>query len=351
MSDAKNEIKDVEESSTVGASLTGFQGPKISNQRKKQLSKPFVGTFEEAVAYAVMNGRGDDIEEVVKKRGNQWVFYDDETDVQRGSYADRDTAWEVQRQHRRAQQVAKHNKNTRKKRDPSKAIVDKPPSNNKEKAKPVKFRKQEALNRIKGIMKESFMSYVFEQAPVSGDAAAWEKFLERLSRETVMSDPKLKSILEKSIKSEMDLLKRSVLEIKKILESTKSFSVKEKGVEKDKESQRIKTGFDVEMKKNKKTLPFSVQIENGRPLIMFPDESKDTINALANNESKLLRAELMHAQETVLDKMPEVVDLNGKRDKYLSSVQAKIDKTVEQFNLLEISMLKYLLKNKYKGVG
>jgi hypothetical protein len=339
--------------------VVGFQAGTKTNKKKLKASKP----FDELVAIAEslemdLEALGEeDVDEVVKKKGDMWIFYDDETGVQRGAYQDRDQAWEVQRRQRKLA-AAKREKEKRQKANtdgaqPSKKLktratpLEQPSERDRKKTRI----KKENVEKLKKMLKESFMTYMFEQAPESNDALMWEKFLERLSRETVMSDPKLKSILEKSIKSETNTLKKAVEMIKSGLEGTKSFQIKEKGIQKDKENNRIKSEFVVHLKKNNADLNFAVIIENGRPLIMFPDESKNMLNQLGNDESKLLRAELMHIQETVLDEMSEITSMNEKRNKYLQTLQDKIDKTIEGFNLLEIAMLKYILKTKLKGIG
>lgn len=335
-------MKRKDEASTMGGgSVKGFQAnaPKMTKKRLKA-SKP----FDEVVALA--ESLDKEVEEVVKKKGSQWVFYDDETEVQHGAYADRETAWEAQRRQRKAKALKREKD---RKSDPTKVQVD-PKSVHKRARSQAKTTK-EGVEAAKKVIRESFMTYMFEQAPESNSAALWEKFLERLSRETVMSDPKFKAILQKSIKAETEILKKAVEEIRKTLEATKSFKVKEKGLAQDGETKRIKNTFIVHMKDNNQDLAFSVVVENGRPLILFPDESKMAINQMANDESKLLRSELIHAQETILDEMGEVISSNDKRNKYLESLQSKVEGVLNDFNLLEIAMLKFLLKTKLKGIG
>jgi hypothetical protein len=356
--------KIAKESSAMSlGNVVGFQAGTKTNKKKLKASQP----FEELVAIAEsldaeINELGDDsedVDEVVKKKGDIWVFYDDKTGVQHAAFQDRDQAWDVQRRHRKLAAARRKKEKAQKAREggeqPSKKTrtrttpLEQPSERDRKRVK-LKL-KRENVEKLKNMLKESFMTYMFEQAPESNDALMWEKFLERLSRETVMSDPKLKSILEKSIKSETNTLKKAVEMIKSGLEGTKTFQIKEKGIQKDKENNRIKSDFVIHLKKNNADLNFSVIIENGRPLIMFPDESKNMLNQLGNDESKLLRAELMHIQETVLDEMSEITSMNEKRNKYLQTLQDKIDKTIEGFNLLEIAMLKYILKTKLKGIG
>jgi hypothetical protein len=338
-----------DEASTVGG-IKGFSAPFGAEKKtKKDPNQPFTKKvkvdFQEAIARALLDD--EDLGEVVKKIGKQWAYFDDETGAQKGSFPSRGKAWEVQRQRRKAKEIAKKQKveptftpevekKPRIKRQPGTIPI------------PVRSTKKETLEHLKKVLKESFLSYVFEQTPVSDDAFVWDKFLEKLSRDTIFSDNKLKNILEKGIKSEVDLLNKSVEELKKVLQGTKSFEIQKSKIEKDPKSNKIQATFDVYMKENNKTLPFSIRLENSRPLIIVPDQSKNLLNSLANDESKLLRAELMHIQETILDNMTDVIDVNSKRNKYLRIVESKVDKILSQMNLLEIAMLKHLIRNKYK---
>lgn len=349
------------EASVVGGTK-GFSAPFGAEKKKKKSdpNQPFVyrgktpASFEESVIRLALDE--DEIPEVVKKRGEHWVFYDDDTGVQLGSFSDREKAWDMQRAKRRAQKHKRELERQRKKvtvKGVEKEVSPKPKTKSYyQERPPIKLKtKKEAVQYLDKILKENFLSYVFEQTPTSNDAIIWDKFLERLSKETILSDPKLKGILEKSVKSEAILLKKSLDELKKILEGAGSFEVKTSKMEKDPKSGKIENSFDVHMKDNSKTLPFGIRLENGRPLIFIPDASRSALNSMGNDESKLLRAELMHAQETVLDNMMEVVNVNDKRNKYLRGVEKKVDKTISGMNLLEMAVLKYLIRNKYKGIG
>jgi hypothetical protein len=112
----------------------------------------------------------------------------------------------------------------------------------------------------------------------------------------------------------------------------------------------VALGFTVQLKENKVKLPFLVKLQNNKPLIVIPEESKMALNDMGNEESKLLRAELMHIQETELDNMEDLISVSEKRDEYLTKLGEKIDKLLDKSGPLEISMMKFLLKNKYRGV-
>jgi len=394
---------DVQKEASVASGIKGFSAPfgakpaKRQGKKKKNPSKPYdePELFENAVAMALLEDEdddgdkrdeGDDVEEVVRKRGASWALFDDDTGAEIGSFKDRETAWERQRTMRlqRSREKAMKSAETKrqiqaltpvlapkaqtqrsvvqaktpKRREANPAQTTK--DTNKAKQSLSKKTKRERIERIKKLFTEelkekkqiqerSMISYVFENTPVSDDSSMWDKFVGRLSRETVMSDPKLKKILQNMAKAEAKMLGKAVDVVGFTLKSTGSFEVKRGNVDQDSKTGDIKINFDVKLKDNDVVLSFAIKLENGRPLILFPDESRRAINNLANNESKLLRAELMHAQETELDRMDDVIAVSSKRNSYLQGMEEQLDKLLVNMAPLEIAMLKYLMKNKYKG--
>jgi hypothetical protein len=279
-----------------------------------------------------------------------------------GSYDEREKAWAKQRLVRQQNKRKSPSKSASKtdKQPKSKDKAKKAPSSHKApksqkapKSKVTKVKKEQMMNQLKSVfmnvLKEgNMLSYVFEQNPISNDSVTWEKFISKLSKETVLSDPKFKAILQAVAKNEAKILGRSVFEIKKVLEGAGPFTVNQKGVDQD-EHGEVVMNFEVAIEGGKK-IGFSVKIEHGRPLILFPQDSKHILNSLGTDEAKLLRAELMHIQETILDNMHEVVSATQKRDDYLKNLQGKLDKVVGSLGPLQVAMLKNLLKQNYKGV-
>jgi len=371
------EEQDIEEASVTG-NIKGFAAPFGSTPTKRKRgrpkrnpSKPFgeAAMFENQVALALLGE--DEFGEVVRKRGDQWVMHDDDTDAALATFQNREDAWSKQRQHRAQRAAEKKSKSTEKQRQlrsltptiekprvkvkpkmAPKPKLAKKPTTEKDRQARAKARKVEVVlfKALKNLKEANMISYVFENAPESEQAVVWEKFVSRLSKETVMSDPKLKSILQKMAKSEAKLLAKAVSEIKQTLGATGSFQVEQKGSDQDATTGDIKVNFVVHLKEGDVSLSFAVKLENGRPLILFPDESRTALNTMGTQESKLLRAELMHVQETALNNMDDVVLVTAKRDSYLSKLEGKVDKTLNNMGPLEMAMLKYLVKNKYKGV-
>jgi hypothetical protein len=382
--DMKEGVK--KEASTVGA-IKGFAGTgwptkAKKGKGKKNPSKPYGESelFEQLVQEAALEGVP--LEEVVKKRGQSWVYFDDQTGAQKSTHQDRDKAWEVQRRDRKAAQTKKSAKKAERerKRRAAKPTKAKEPETEKsvrhrqhaarkatkaatEKAKKAREKYKAQMNELlkkvfietiirkaRGLKEGTAISYVFENPPATGQSAVWEDFVSRLSKDTVMSDAKLKKILQNMAKMEVKMLGQAVSTIKDVLKATKSLEVEQKGAAKDPETGDVALGFVVGMPENKQKLSFLVRLEGGKPLIVIPEESKMALNDMANEESKLLRAELMHIQETVLDNMEDLISIAQKRDDYLAKLSEKMGKLLDNSEPLEISMLKFLLKNKHKGV-
>ena len=199
------------------------------------------------------------------------------------------------------------------------------------------------------MLEGSAISYVFDQSPVSEDSLGWDSFVSKLSRETVFSDNKLKAILRNMAKAEAKLLGLAINAIKSALESGGQFSVIQGQASQD-ECGDVFINFIVHLKEDNKKIKLGVKIENAKPLLVFPEEAREILNSLGTEGGKLLRAEIMHCQETVLDNMDDVVKIVHKRNEYLRNLENKIDNIVSNMGPLQVALIKNILKSKYKGV-
>jgi quinol monooxygenase YgiN len=352
--------KDTNESS-IAANVKGIQAPAAPLVRRKLSEADF---FEALAAYCDMTGQ--DIDEVVRKKGDLWAIYDDNTGVEKGVFEKRKEAWKRQRMLRSQQKIQKqHNKKVhnqgKKAQTGSKPKQAVKPGSAKKAQKPYKSGakrenkenlKEQFLNAFKAkvtkALKEgSALSYVFEQNPASKDTVYWEHFLDKLSHQTILSDPKLKKILEDMAKSEVQLLSRAVNAIKRVL--SQHFKVEQGEVDQDESGDLILT-FSVYSDAHDQAFEFAVKIDNGRPLIQFPPETTSQLNSSPDETVRQLKAYLMFAQEDSLDKMNDVVNLTTERDSYLQELLGQADEVLGNLDPLRITMLKFLLRSKYRGV-
>lgn len=149
--------------------------------------------------------------------------------------------------------------------------------------------------------------------------------------------------------AEARVLASSVMEIKKVLESSGGFLVERKSADQDPDTGDVRMPFVVTFSEGIEPLLFAVKLEGGKPNILFPEASRQVLNNMLTKESKLLRAELMHIQETVLDKFEEVLEAAQQRDIYLDSVQTRLNEMLNSLSLVETAIMKNLVRNKLKG--
>ncbi len=152
-------------------------------------------SFEDLVTFCELNGKN--ITEVVKKRGDSWVVFDDKTKTQKGVFKDREAAWNKQKQLRAANKSAnKSKKSGNKAKKAAKAHVSpKPHVAPKAKTAP-KAKKEHLLHMFKESVRRvlqegSALSYVFDQEPVSKTSVAWDQILQQVSKEAILSDSTL----------------------------------------------------------------------------------------------------------------------------------------------------------------
>lgn len=338
--------------SSVAAGIKGVQAGSAPMVRRDTNE-----SFEDLMTSSALNN--ESLSETVKKRGDQWVVHDDKTGVEKGVFSDREQAWKKQRQMRQSQKgkTKKHKggstfKKTKKKHNAK--LAPKPHMAPKSVLAP-KSQKEHLLAMFKESVRRvilsegSALSYVFEQAPLENDSQIWETFLEKISKQTLLSDPKLLALMKTMAKNEVKALGNAVNAIKKNLEKTGNFEVEQKKPDQDKEGDLF-LNFQIKMLNGGKKLDFSVKLEHGRPLIQIPEQTRANLNSMATPDSKFLRSELIHIQETVLSNMNEVIETTEKRDEYLGKLHTDAQKALGNMSPLQIVMLRYLLKSKYKSV-
>lgn len=311
----------------VSASKRAFGG--LEKKKRKSRQDENVDAFFSLVARFL--AEGDKIskkDETVKKRGEQWVITDDDTGVEVGSYKDRKTAWEKQRMRRKQGQLRK----------------------DREKNKKQTSSESFEHDIVQDILSENSLSYMFDQNPTSEDSASWEELVSRVNPETLQSDQKLRNLMQNLDKCRVKVLQLAMKSIDNVLKKAGKFSILGGTKVKREENGELTLEFDVQIEDMNKALPLFLHIRHNKPLIGLPDLARNQLNSLPHDDAKMLRAELMHAQETELDRMDLAVKAAEKRDAYLRNVQDKMDKTVSSLSPMQIALLKNVLKLKYRGM-
>lgn len=348
--------------SSVVSSIAGIQQPGKRIKKILKVSKPYAldeDMFEKAVIESQLKNQS--LDEVVRKKGSLFVIFDDDDEHEISSHRDRDEAWEKQRSMRARKKLEKGSKKKKKEKEKEHEKVVGQLFGKKKRAVPVAggaVAKKEELVRMftkilgEGTLRENVLEYVFENQP-NADVLEWDGFLKGLSKQAIMSDDKLKKIIQGLMKSEQRILQSSMKIVKDRLTKA-GFEVGKSKISASPENGRLRGELYAELyddaKDTKEVLGFGLRIESGRPLIFIPNETKQKLNSMNTQNSKLLRSELLHIQETELDNIDDVVNATAKRDQYFAGLEKNMDKMMTGFSPVELAMVKNLLKTKFRNV-
>lgn len=356
----------IEKENSTAASVRGVQSHGGNKTKKNvvDVSQPYEemdeDLFEQMVIEAALQNKS--IKEVVRKKGNLFVHFDDDDNHEIASYRDRKTAWEKQRNYRKRKALEKGSKKEKKKKEKEHEKTVKQLFGKKRSSlpkPPEKKTKKEELTRMftkilgEGTLRENVLEYVFEN-PTNQDVLEWDNFLKGLSKDAIMADDKLKKIIQGLMKSEQRILQNSMKLVKDRL-SKAGFEVGKSKISANPETGRLRGEFFAELyddgKDAKEILGFGIRVENGRPLLFLPNETKQKLNSMNTQNSKLLRSELLHIQETELDNIDDVVRATEKRDQYFANLEKSIDRMMTELSPIELAVVKKLLKTKFRNVA
>ena len=328
----------------MAANVAGVQAnsdaPIIKNPKRHE-------SFEETVIFSELND--EDLSESVRKRGESWVVFDDKTDAQKAVFKDRKSAWKKQKELR--QQAKNHNKNKNKPKTAEKPhVASKPKLAPKAKTAP-KPKKEHLMKMFKESIRRvlaegSALSYVFEQDPISKSSIFWDQLLEKIPKEIILSDSTLSSILHQIAKAEVDALGKAFLAVRRVL-SSDNLSAERGDVDQDEAGNLVLN--IILFSDDLGDVPLLLKIENGKPLVIIPDEVEASLEASPDEEVRKLKAFLMFAQEDQLDKIEDVSKLIKQRDEYLQKLLGECDDALKNFDPLKKSFTRLLLKTKYRG--
>lgn len=179
------------------------------------------------------------------------------------------------------------------------------------------------------------------------NASKWDERMVKLSKAALEADRKLQTLQKNIEKKSEGIISTAFQVIQKSLKPRK-MQAKASGIKKDTAKQKSFMQFEVSTE-NVDVGPFYVYVESGKPKIEISDEAKKLLLKIQPETAKLLRAELITVQEDALDMMSDVNDAVAKRDNYLDKLEGKVDDFVSGLNATELSVLKSLLVNKYRG--
>ncbi len=96
-------------------------------------------------------------------------------------------------------------------------------------------------------------------------------------------------------------------------------------------------------------LPLFIKIENGKPLLIIPEDIEASLDASPSEEIRKLKAFLMFIQEDELDKIEDVTKLIKQRDEHLQDLLVQCNEVLSKLDPLKLSFVRFLLKTKYRG--
>lgn len=196
---------------------------------------------------------------------------------------------------------------------------------------------------------ESVASILREALFKEDDAPAsqWDERIAKLSKAAMEADSKLQRLQKDIEKKTVSSLQSAVSNIAK---SMKRSGVKVSGGDVKRDPARKKSYVEMNMEMDGVTVgPVYVFVEDGRLRCEISSSARTALAKLDPDDAKTLRTELLSIQEDVLDGQNEIVRSIEARDKYLGTLQDKIDSQLSGMSALEISVLKGLLVNKYRG--
>lgn len=271
----------------------------------------------------------EEFEEVLRKHGDQWQVVHPDTDVVVGTYDNREQGREANRIFRQR---------TKREKDFQKSFE--------------KSKKATTLNHPKQKETPGNMRENLEEARLFNEEISdYDEFSQGISQDSILSDPKLHRLIKDIKDKEIKVLTLAYNKIKeKLGKSRWGYELLDKKITKD-EQNRNAFIFSISLPKTKNKLEgIILRLTDGKPTIELSEQIKNILRQLNNDESKYLRAELIHLQEDELEKINTIALLIAKRDMYLADREKDLDDYVSQLTLLEVAILKRLLKNKYAGI-
>jgi hypothetical protein len=182
-----------------------------------------------------------------------------------------------------------------------------------------------------------------EEAPVSG----WDERVARLSKAAVEADSKLQKLQKDIEKKTVSALQAAAGEVEKVLKKQK---IKATCGDVRRDPQRMKSYVEITLDVDGVQVgPLYIFVEGSRLKFEVSGTAKASLGRLKPDRAKTLRSELATMQEDLLDKRGEIVAAVKNRDKYLDGLQNKADGYVSDLSALEISVLKSVLVDKFRG--
>lgn len=160
------------------------------------------------------------------------------------------------------------------------------------------------------------------------------------------NDGKLKKYKKEIEKKSKDVLNNAFLTIRKNVNS--KVKLESEGIKQD-TGGNYYFSFNAILD-NVSIGPININIVNDIPIIDLTSDAKAALTKIKPESAKIFRADLMITQEKVLDNIKDLYDVVTNRNKYLKNLEDKIDKYIVSLSPVELSLIKNLLKRKYRKI-
>ncbi len=220
-----------------------------------------------------------------------------------------------------------------------------------EKKKKRKFKsvnKREAIERLHEsifkILKEQFVNKV----PRLDN---WDSFLQKIPKNVLLNNEKIKEFYKNIATAKKTALKQSIDLIEKELKKVKVFNVKSSNFLEDKDKHEIYMSFDVQLKNSKDVIgPIYIRIDSVTlfPKIIYSDKAVNQMKVFDLHDANLLKGLLLSIDDNILVDVTNVKRAIGKRDEFLDKLYEETEDSLNDKDLLALSMLQKLMKEKYK---
>ncbi len=210
--------------------------------------------------------------------------------------------------------------------------------------KELKANRRKKREGVEAVVRQALQEALFRE---DHPGSRWDDWVDRFSKKAVMDDKKFqqlsRDVAKKSDKVVRDAAKRTVSAIQSVGFDGNMSDVKHD----DNRTYVTVTASDEES--GVTVGPILVHVQSGHVRVELTDDARVALGKVEPAKAKSLRGELMTAQET-LESDDTIIGAVKKRDAYLDGLEKNLDTTVADMSPLQVSILKRLLTQKYRGV-
>ena len=203
--------------------------------------------------------------------------------------------------------------------------------------------KKESVDLLRGTIRALVIEALFRE---ESTGSKWDDRMSGLSPKALAADNRLQKLVGNIQSVTADVLKGAFGSIKKALKGIATLDGGEVKYNAEGGKTYMSLTADVD---GTSVGPIYVYVEHGVPKIEISDQAKATFSKIDPEKAKRLRAELVAVQEAVPKNVKHLAAAIAARDEYLTSQEDSIDEIISGLGPLGLTIMKKLLKDKYRG--